>query len=132
MVPRAPAAPRAAQKPASASSHAARSERPKRDARTICTCHDVPDAPSHKRELDALARIEGQVRGLQRMVESERYCVDILTQVRAARAALRRVEESVLREHVEHCVVNAVRVGKRAEQQQKIDELLDVVARFGS
>ena len=51
-----------------------------------------------------LNRIEGQVRGLVRMVEEKRYCVDILTQIRAARAALRRVEEAVLREHVEHCV----------------------------
>jgi len=64
------------------------------------------------------------------MVEGERYCVDILTQIRAARAALRRVEESVLREHVEHCVVQAIRSGDPVEQNAKVDELLDVVGRF--
>lgn len=64
------------------------------------------------------------------MVEEERYCVDILTQVRAARAALRRVEESVLREHVEHCVAQAIRSGDSAGQKAKVDELLDVVGRF--
>lgn len=64
------------------------------------------------------------------MVDEERYCVDILTQLRAARAALRRVEESVLREHVENCLVDAARRGRRADQQAKIDELLEVIARF--
>jgi DNA-binding FrmR family transcriptional regulator len=64
------------------------------------------------------------------MVEEERYCVDILTQLRAARAALRRVEEAVLREHVEHCVAQAIRSGDSAEQKTKVDELLDVVGRF--
>ena len=71
----------------------------------------------HTGQLDRLRRIEGQVGGLVRMVEEERYCVDILTQIRAARAALRRVEEAVLREHVEHCVAQAIRSGEpgRAE-----------------
>jgi len=65
------------------------------------------------------------------MVEEERYCVDILTQLRAARAALRRVEEAVLRDHVEHCVAQALRSGDRAAQKTKVDELLDVLGRFG-
>ena len=86
---------------------------------------------AHDSQLTRLRRIEGQLAGIARMVEEKRYCVDILTQLRAARTAIKRVEEQILREHVEHCVVNAVRVGKRPEQQQKIDELLDVVARFG-
>ncbi len=77
----------------------------------------------HTGELQRLRRIEGQVRGLLRMVEDERYCVEILTQLRAVRAALRRVEDSVLREHVEHCVAQAIRSGKPAEQRGKIDEL---------
>ena len=85
----------------------------------------------HVSQLGRLRRIEGQIAGIGRMVEEKRYCVDVLTQLRAARTAIKRVEEQILREHVEHCVVNAVRTGKRAEQQQKIDELLDVVARFG-
>jgi DNA-binding FrmR family transcriptional regulator len=86
---------------------------------------------AHDSQLSRLRRIEGQLAGIARMVEEKRYCVDLLTQLRAARTAIKRVEEQILREHVEHCVVNAVRVGKKAEQQQKIDELLDVIARFG-
>jgi CsoR family transcriptional regulator, copper-sensing transcriptional repressor len=85
----------------------------------------------HTGELQRLRRIEGQVRGLVRMVEAERYCVEILTQLRAVRAALRRVEDSVLREHVEHCVAQAIRSGKASEQRTKIDELVSVLGRFG-
>jgi len=84
----------------------------------------------HTGQLERLRRIEGQVGGLVRMVEQERYCVDILTQIRAARAALRRVEEAVLREHVEHCVAQAIRSGSAAEQRGKVDELLEVLGRF--
>jgi CsoR family transcriptional regulator, copper-sensing transcriptional repressor len=84
----------------------------------------------HTGQLQRLRRIEGQVRGLARMVETERYCVDILTQVRAARAALKRVEEQVLRDHVEHCVAQAIRSGDRREQQAKVDELVGVLGRF--
>jgi DNA-binding FrmR family transcriptional regulator len=92
-----------------------------------------PSEHSHARhtgQLERLRRIEGQVGGLVRMVEQERYCVDILTQIRAARAALRRVEEAVLRDHVEHCVALAIRSGDPTEQEKKVDELLDVLARF--
>jgi DNA-binding FrmR family transcriptional regulator len=84
----------------------------------------------HVGQLSRLRKIEGQVRGIVRMVEDERYCVEILTQLRAARAALRRVEDSVLREHVEHCVAQALQSGNPAEQRGKVDELLDVLARF--
>jgi len=84
----------------------------------------------HTGQLQRLRRIEGQVRGLVRMVEEERYCVDILTQLRAARAALKRVEESVLRDHVEHCVAQAIRSGDPAQQRGKVDELLGVLGRF--
>ncbi len=85
----------------------------------------------HGGELQRLRRIEGQVRGLVRMVEDGRYCVEILTQLRAVRAALRRVEDSVLRQHVESCVAQAIRSGRAAEQRQKIDELVSVLGRFG-
>ena len=84
----------------------------------------------HVGQLSRLRKIEGQVRGIVRMVEEERYCVDILTQLRAARAALKRVEDSVLREHVEHCVAQAIHSGDPAEQRAKVDELLDVLGRF--
>ena len=79
--------------------------------------------------LKRLKRIEGQVRGLARMVEADRYCIDIVTQIAAARAALRRVEEEVLRDHVAHCVEHAVASGSKAEQRRKIAELMDVLAR---
>src|SRR6266536_385882 len=79
--------------------------------------------------LRRLKRIEGQVRGLARMVEDDRYCIDIITQISAVRAALRRVEEEVLRDHVAHCVEHAVASGNKADQRRKIAELMDVVAR---
>jgi len=84
----------------------------------------------HLGQLQRLRRIEGQVHGIVRMVEQERCCVEILTQLRAARAALRRVEDGVLREHVEHCVAQALRGGDAAERRGKVDELLAVLGRF--
>jgi CsoR family transcriptional regulator, copper-sensing transcriptional repressor len=79
--------------------------------------------------LKRLNRIEGQVRGLSRMVENDRYCIDIVTQIAAVRAALRRAEEEILRDHVAHCVENAIAAGDRAEQRRKIAELMQVVSR---
>lgn len=76
-----------------------------------------------------LTRIEGQVRGLSRMVEENRYCIDIVTQIAAVRAALRRLEEEILRDHVGHCVEHAVAAGSKAEQRRKIEELMAVVSR---
>jgi DNA-binding FrmR family transcriptional regulator len=76
-----------------------------------------------------LQRIEGQVRGLSRMVEEDRYCIDIVTQISAVRAALRRVEEEVLRDHVAHCVEGAIASGNRADQRKKIAELMEVLGR---
>jgi DNA-binding FrmR family transcriptional regulator len=63
------------------------------------------------------------------MVEEDRYCIDIITQIAAARAALRRVEEEILRDHVAHCVDDAITSGNRAEQRRKIAELMDVIGR---
>ena len=76
-----------------------------------------------------LSRIEGQVRGLARMVDEERYCIDIVTQIAAVRAALGRVEEEILRDHVAHCVEHAIKSGNAAEQRRKVAELMDVLAR---
>jgi DNA-binding FrmR family transcriptional regulator len=81
--------------------------------------------------LKRLQRIEGQVRGLSRMVADDRYCIDIVTQIAAARAALRRVEEEILRDHVAHCVEHAISSGDKADQRRKIAELMDVVSRAG-
>ena len=79
--------------------------------------------------LKRLTRIEGQVRGLGRMVEQDRYCIDIVTQISAIRAALRRVEEELLRDHVAHCVEDAIATGNRAEQRRKVAELMSVLQR---
>lgn len=76
-----------------------------------------------------LARIEGQVRGLQRMLDEDRYCIDVVTQLRAVRAALQRVEEEVLRDHVAHCVEHAIVSGDPQEQRRKVAELMDVLMR---
>ena len=81
--------------------------------------------------LGRLNRIEGQVRGLARMVEDERYCIDIVTQIGAVRAALRRVEEEILRDHVAHCVAHASASGDKADQRRKVAELIDVMGRAG-
>ncbi|HEX2841556.1 metal-sensitive transcriptional regulator [Hyphomicrobium sp.] len=79
--------------------------------------------------LKRLSRIEGQVRGLSRMVEEDRYCIDIVTQIAAVRAALSRVEQDVLRDHIGHCVAHAMASGNSADQKQKIEELMEVIAR---
>ena len=79
--------------------------------------------------LKRLKRIEGQIRGLAGMVEDDRYCIDVVTQIAAAKAALRRVEEEILRDHVAHCVEHAITSGDKADQRRKIAELMDVVSR---
>lgn len=76
-----------------------------------------------------LSRIEGQVRGIAKMVGEDRYCIDIVTQISAARAALRRVEEEILREHVAHCVEHAIASGDAEEQRRKVAELMQVLSR---
>jgi CsoR family transcriptional regulator, copper-sensing transcriptional repressor len=79
--------------------------------------------------LKRLTRIEGQVRGIARMVEEKRYCIDIITQISAVRAALRKVEEAVLEDHVGHCVAHAIASGNAAEQRRKVAELMEVLSR---
>lgn len=76
-----------------------------------------------------LSRIEGQVRGLSRMVDEDRYCIDIVTQIAAVRAALARVEDEILRDYVGHCVKHAMTSSNDTDRQAKIDELLDVFSR---
>jgi DNA-binding FrmR family transcriptional regulator len=79
--------------------------------------------------LKRLNRIEGQVRGLFRMVEEDRYCIDVVTQISAVRAALRRAEEEILRDHVSHCVEHAITSGDKRDQRKKISEIMDVLGR---
>ena len=77
--------------------------------------------------LKRLNRIAGQVRGLVRMVDEDRYCIDVITQVSAVRAALKRVEEEVLRDHVAHCVEHAISAG---DQRRKIGELIETLGKM--
>ncbi|WP_206740815.1 metal-sensitive transcriptional regulator [Euryhalocaulis caribicus] len=74
-----------------------------------------------------LARIEGQVRGVAKMIEEERYCIDIVTQIQAIRAGLSRVEDVVLQDHVAHCVQEVIESGDLEQRQAKIDELMRVL-----
>jgi len=83
--------------------------------------------PSHKDNLVALRRIEGQVRGVQKMIENRKYCVDILTQIHAIKGALSRVEETILEKHFHHCVTEAVKGACEKERQQKMDEILKLI-----
>ena len=76
-----------------------------------------------------LGRIEGQVRGLSKMVDEDRYCIDVVTQISAVRAALRRAEEEILEDHVGHCVEHAIASGNKREQRQKVNELISVLSR---
>jgi DNA-binding FrmR family transcriptional regulator len=76
-----------------------------------------------------LARIEGQVRGLAQMVEQDRYCLDVVAQVRAARSALAKVEQMVLTDHLGSCVEQAIVSGDPDEQRKKVAELIDVFSR---
>ena len=87
-------------------------------------------APDKDQLLKRLARIEGQVRGVARMIEDDRYCIDILTQLSAVETALEAVALNVLEDHVEHCVAGALSSGDAREANQKSRELLEAVQRF--
>jgi len=79
--------------------------------------------------LRRLSRIEGQVRGVSRMIEGDRYCIDVLTQLRAARAAMARVETQMLKDHLHHCIENAIVGGNANEQRKKAGELIELLER---
>ena len=91
--------------------------------------HLVDNDAAKAAHLKRLRRIEGQVRGLQRMVEEEQYCIDILTQVSAATKALQSVALALLDDHMAHCLVDAARKGG-AEQDEKLKEAADAIARL--
>jgi DNA-binding FrmR family transcriptional regulator len=85
---------------------------------------------SHEQCITRLRKIEGQVRGVVRMIEEKRYCIDILTQVHAVKAALAKVESEILKDHAESCVEDAITSGDAAEQRQKFAELVDVLGKY--
>jgi CsoR family transcriptional regulator, copper-sensing transcriptional repressor len=90
----------------------------------------VKHKTTHKENLNALRRIEGQVKGVQKMVEKEKYCIDIVNQIHAVVNAMYRVSEKILAKHIEGCVAETfVRKG-RQEKNQKINELMSVIKRL--
>ncbi|MDO8408440.1 MAG: metal-sensitive transcriptional regulator [Phenylobacterium sp.] len=89
----------------------------------------MKDADSKSKLANRLNRIEGQVRGVSRMVEEDRYCIDILTQVQAVRAALARVETELLKDHLDHCIEGAIVSGDAEEQRRKASELIELLGR---
>jgi CsoR family transcriptional regulator, copper-sensing transcriptional repressor len=79
--------------------------------------------------LNRLNRIEGQVRGVARMIEDGRYCIDVLTQLQAVRAALARVETEMLKDHLGHCIEEAIVGGDQGQQRRKASELIQLLER---
>ena len=86
------------------------------------------DNPDHEDNLLALRRIEGQVRGIQRMIEDRQYCIDILNQIYAVKGALAKVEEKILERHFRHCVTQAVKGSSEKQKQEKLDEILKLIS----
>lgn len=84
----------------------------------------------HEDLIGRLRRIEGQVRGLQKMVEEGRYCVDILTQIDAATAALARVQDQILESHLNHCVADALEGEDRGARREKVDEVVTLLKKY--
>ncbi|MBF0619400.1 MAG: metal-sensitive transcriptional regulator [Candidatus Omnitrophica bacterium] len=90
----------------------------------------VTPKTTHAGQLAYLKKIEGQVRGLQKMIEEERYCVDILTQVTSVVGALTRVQNEIFKKHLESCVGGALKSGSEREVRDKIEEVVGLIARF--
>jgi DNA-binding FrmR family transcriptional regulator len=109
-------------------------------AHTVCGCgcaaHDATGRKAHgvdsaikDRNLKRLRRIEGQVRGLQKMVEEDRYCADILTQIASVHEALRGVGRELMRNHLKHCATSTIRGGDDQAAESVYDELIDMMYR---
>ena len=85
---------------------------------------------THDKEIARLKRIEGQVRGIIKMIEEKRYCIDILLQLAAVKSALARVEEHILERHISGCVVHAFKGDSKRKKEEKIREVIEVLGRF--
>ena len=103
-----------------------------------CGCAAAPEGERHaigvdveikERNLRRLRRIEGQVRGLQRMVEEDRYCADIMTQISSVHEALRGVGRELMRNHLKHCAATAIRGGDESAAEEMYDELVELMYR---
>lgn len=85
---------------------------------------------THQEQLQFLNKIEGQIRGIQKMIEEGRYCVDIITQIHSVIGALYRVESEIFKKHIDGCVVSALKGKSEAEKQKKINEVMELISRF--
>ena len=85
---------------------------------------------THEEQIDFLKKIEGQVRGIQKMIEEKRYCVDIITQIHSIIGALHRVEDEIFKKHIDGCVVGALRGRSESEKQKKIEEIIELISKF--
>ena len=85
---------------------------------------------THEEQLEFLKKIEGQVRGIHKMIEEKRYCVDIITQIHSIIGALHRVEDEIFKKHIDGCVVSALKGKSEAEKQKKISEIVELISRF--
>jgi DNA-binding FrmR family transcriptional regulator len=85
---------------------------------------------THEEELIRLKRIEGQIRGVQKMIEEKRYCIDILTQLTSIVGAIKSVEENILERHLKGCVQHSFSKGSKTDRAEKVDEVIDVLRKF--
>ena len=86
--------------------------------------------PSHEEQIVRLNKIEGQIKGIRRMIEERRYCIDIVSQIRAPIAALRQVEQNVLEKHLQHCVKEVMENQDPFEIQEKVKEIMQVISKM--
>jgi DNA-binding FrmR family transcriptional regulator len=84
----------------------------------------------HSAQIPRLNRIEGQIRGISKMIQEGRYCVDILTQIRSASSALARVQENIFKAHLESCVRDSLAGDDPMDRQVKVDEVLEILSKF--
>ena len=90
----------------------------------------MADIPSHREELERLRKVEGQIRGVQKMIEDGRYCVDILQVLSSIQGAIEKVENHILRRYLEGCVTHAVQKGSPRERNEKFNEIMELVSKF--
>ena len=90
----------------------------------------TPHKTSHEENLARMSRVEGQVRGIRRMIEEREYCIDIITQIQAAQSALRAVARNILKKHLDTCVSDALRSRSKADTDEKLRELMRVMKRM--
>lgn len=85
---------------------------------------------AHIEEVNRLRKIEGQIRGIQKMIEDKRYCIDILTQISSIVGAIKQVENNILQRHLKNCVYETLKRANRQEKEKKIEEIIEVLRKF--